>query len=86
MNTSTTVKIWKKTRRLLRLISAYEDKPMTAILHEMASDRLQETKPEGKPLSEVLFNEDEKVENPLLNVKVNDTPSVDDAPTDGFRR
>ena len=49
---STTVKMWEKTRRLLRLISAYEDKPMTAILHEMASDRIQQIKPpaEGKSL------------------------------------
>ncbi len=65
MNNSTTIKVWTKTRRLLRLISAYEDKPMTAILHEMASDRIQQIKPpaEGKPLIEsldVLFNGDDK--------------------------
>ena len=83
MNNSTTVKIWKKTRRLLRLISAYEDKPMTAILHEMAGDRLQKVKPEGKPLSEVLFEKDDEdnknnIKKPVF--KINDTPA------EGFRR
>lgn len=70
MNNSTTVKIWTKTRRLLRLISAYEDKPMTAIMHELASDRLQKIKPEGKPLVEALVDHKEyNQEIPLLKEK-----------------
>ena len=79
MNTSTTIKIWTKTRRLLRLISAYEDKPMTAILHEMASDRVRQIEPGGKPLVESLdelFDKDD--EKPKLKIV--------DPPTEDFRR
>lgn len=46
-NAYTTIRIWEKTRRKLRVLSAYVGKPLVRVLDELADRALSDVTGEG---------------------------------------